>query len=320
VTDVNLGDRGSSRVNADPAKSIGPAAGMTQLATKYGMNIVTGNSAAAVGNADFVVVIVGLTPGDEGEEYAIPAGGDRASLTLPSNQDTLVQQVAALGKPMAVVIETGSIINMPWLGQVPSVVMAWYNGQQGGLGLAQLLFGEANFSGRLPVSWPLEADLPPFKDTGTTTQMDYYIGYRYLDQQGKTPIFPFGHGLSYSSFTYSNLQFGCPSAEKEGVIPVTVDVRNDSSVPGEEVVFAFASFPGSTATRRSVKELKGFRKVALAANETKSVTIPVRVKDLKYWQGDANGQWVVESGLVEFRVGKSAAEADLTLRGSVNIL
>jgi beta-glucosidase len=197
--------------------------------------------------------------------------------------------------------------------------MAWYNGQQGGLGLAQLLFGEANFSARLPVSWPAEADLPPFKDTGTTTQMDYYLGYRDLDQRDVTPIFPFGHGLSYSSFTYSNLQFGCPSAEKDGVIPVTVDVRNDTNVPGEEVVFAFASFPGSTA-RRSVKELKGFRKVALAANETKSVTIPVRVKDLKYWAGDANGQWVIESGPVEFRVGKSAADADLSLRGSVNIL
>jgi len=316
--DVNLGDRGSSRVNPEPGKSIGPSAGFTQVGGSHGINIVTGNTVAAVGNADFVVLIIGLTPGDEGEEYAIPAGGDRASLTLPDNQDALVTQVAALGKPMAVVLETGSIVNMPWLDQVPSVVMAWYSGQQGGLAMAELLFGDANFSGRMPLAWPNERDLPPFK-SGTTTVMDYFLGYRYQDQQEITPIFPYGHGLSYSTFTYSNLQLGCGSADKGAVIPVTVDVKNDSPVAGEEVVFAFVSFPATTA-RRSVKELKGFKKVPLAAGETKSVTIPIRVQDLKYWQGDENGQWLIESGPVRIMVGKSAAPADLTLQGTVNVL
>jgi beta-glucosidase len=319
AVDVALGDRGSSRVNADPAKSIGPFAGLSQVGTEFGINVVTGNTAAAAQNADFVVVVVGLTPGDEGEEYAIPAGGDRASLTLPGAQDQLVQAAAALNKPMVVVIESGGIVNMPWLDQVPAVVMGWYSGQQGGLALADLLFGKVNFSAKLPVSWFREQDLPPFKDSGATTTMSYYLGYRLIDQNNLTPVFPFGHGLSYSSFSYANLQLGCPSAEKDGVVPVSVDVTNTSAVPGEEVVFAFARFPSTTA-RRSKKELKGFTKVALGANETKTVTIPIRVKDLKYWQGDASGQWVVESGPVEFAVGKSAAEADLTLRGTVNVL
>jgi beta-glucosidase len=265
------------------------------------------------------VVVVGLTPGDEGEEYAIPAGGDRSTLTLPAAQDTLIQNVIALGKPMVVVIESGGIVNMPWLAQVPAVVMAWYPGQQGGLALAQLLFGRENFSAKMPVAWPQEADLPPFKDSEFETNMGYFLGYRFLDQQGSTPIFPFGHGLSYSSFSYSNLRLGCPTAAKDGVIPVTVDVRNDSMVPGEEVVFVFVSYPATTA-RRSLKELKGFTKVALGPNETKPVTIRVRVQDLKYWQGDANGQWVVETGPINIRVGRSAAEADLTLQSSVNVL
>jgi beta-glucosidase len=267
-----------------------------------------------------VVVVVGLTPGDEGEEYALPSGGDRSTLTLPDNQDALVQQVAALGKPMVVVIESGGIVNMPWLAQVPAVVMAWYPGQQGGLALAQLLFGQENFSGKMPVAWPQQSDLPVFKDTGTTTEMDYFLGYRYYDENGITPIFPFGHGLSYSSFAYgASLELGCPSADKNGVIPVTVDVTNDSTIAGEEVVFAFVSYPTTTA-RRSEKELKGFAKVRLEPNETRSVTIPIRVQDLKYWQGDASGQWVVESGPVEIMVGGSARDADLTLRGTVNVL
>jgi beta-glucosidase len=319
AVDAPLGDRGSCRVNPDPAQTVGPFAGLSRVAQNYGINVVNGNSAAAAQNADFVVVIVGLTPGDEGEEYAIPAGGDRSTLTLPGNQDALVQQVAALGKPMVVVIESGGIVNMPWLAQVPAAVMAWYPGEQGGLALAELLFGEKNFSGKMPVAWPEESQLPPFKDSATSTAMSYFLGYRYFDQMGLTPIFPYGHGLSYSQFTYSNLQLGCPSAQKDGVIPVSVDVKNETSIPGEETVFVFVSFPETTA-RRSVKELKAFRKVAVGANETVSVTLPLRVKDLKYWQGDANGQWVIESGPVQIMVSKSAADADSSLKGTVNVL
>jgi beta-glucosidase len=285
-----------------------------------GVTVVTGDSAAVVTDAvDFVVVMIGLTPGDEGEEYAIPAGGDRSTLTLPDNQNALVEAVALLNKPMVVVIESGGIIEMPWLADVPAVVMAWYPGQQGGLALAQLLFGEANFTAKMPVAWAQDSQLPPFKDSATETAMGYFLGYRYLDENDLTPVFPFGHGLSYSSFTISDLQLGCPSAEKEGVIPVTVKVTNNTAVAGEETVFAFASFPDTTA-RRSEKELKGFRKVALGPNEAQTVTIPIRVKDLKYWQGDANGQWVIETGRVNIAVGKSAAPADLTLQGSVNVL
>jgi beta-glucosidase len=319
ATEIMVGDRGSSRVNPDPAKTIGPLAGMTREATERGLTVVSGNNAAAAASADFVVLMVGLTAGDEGEEYALASGGDRASLTLPGNQDQLVRDVIDLDKPMVVVVEAGGIVNMPWLADVPAVVMAWYPGQQGGLALAQLLFGEENFSAKLPVSWAEEGDHPPFKDSPEVTTMNYFLGYRYFDQNDIEPIFPFGHGLSYSSFSYGNLQLGCPSAEKDSVIPVTVDVTNNSDVAGEEVVLVFAGFPNTTA-RRSEKELKGFQKVALGPRETKSVTVFIRARDLKYWQGDANGTWVVESGPVDLMVGKSGADADLTLRGQVNVL
>ncbi len=316
AVDQPIGDRGSSRVNPDPAQVVGPAAGITAAAMKSNITVTTGNTAAAAANADFVVVMVGLTPGDEGEEYAIQAGGDRASLSLPAMQDALVTQVAALNKPMVVVIQSGGIVNMPWLEQVPSVVMAFYPGMRGGQALGQLLFGEANFGGKMPVAWPKESDLPPFKDTATTTKMDYFLGYRYLDKNNITPIFPFGHGLSYTNFTFANLQVPCTDVTKNGVVNVTVDITNNTAVKGDATAFLFVSYPGSTA-RRSVKELKGFYRVSLDGNQGKRVTIPLRIADLKYWNGDATGSWVVESGDVNIMVGPDAG--NLTLMATLPV-
>jgi beta-glucosidase len=316
AVDQPLGDRGSSRVNADPAKTTGPTAGLTAVGASHGITVVSGNSASAVGDADFVVVMVGLTPQHESEEYASPNGGDRQNFSLPGNQNQLVSDVAALGKPMVVVIEAGSMIDMPWLSQVPAVVMAWYPGQRGGQALAQLLLGEANFSGKLPFTWATGWDQLPTFNQGTTTSMSYYLGYRYFDQNNLTPLYPYGHGLSYSTFSYSNLQVACSDVTKNGVINVHVDIANTSPVAGEEVAFLFVSYP-STSARRSKKELKGFYKVQLDGNQAKRITIPLRVADLKYWDMNSNS-WVVESGPVQIMVGPSSA--DLPLTDTVQVL
>jgi beta-glucosidase len=316
ATDQPLGDRGSSRVNSDPAKTTGPAAGIMAAAGRHGVQVVSGNSAAAVGDADFVVVVVGLTPEQEGEEYSIPSGGDRATFALPGGQNDLITSVAALGKPFVVVIESGSVIDMPWLAQTPAVVMAWYPGQSGGLALGRLLFGETNFSGKMPVTWAGYNDYPPFKGSGAETTMDYFLGYRYFDQNAKTPLFYFGHGLSYSTFVYSNLQVPCSDVTKNGVVNVTVDIENTSMVPGDEVAFLFVSFP-SAARRPNLaagyKELKSFYKVRLDGGQKKRITLPLRIADLKYWSGGATGQWVVESGAHKVMVGPSAKPSDLML-------
>jgi beta-glucosidase len=320
ATDQPLGDRGSSRVNSDPAKTTGPTAGITAAAMRNGATVVSGNSAAAVADADFVVVVVGLTPGDEGEEYAIPSGGDRANFQLSGSQNQLVTSVAALGKPFVVVIQSGSVIEMPWLAMTPAVVAAWYPGQAGGAALGQLLFGEANFSGKLPVTWGNYADYGPFKDSNTSTNMGYFLGYRRFDQMGLTPLYYFGHGLSYSTFTYSNLQVPCSDVTKNGVVNVTVDIQNTSMVPGEEVAFLFVGFPSAarrTGLAAGYKELKGFYKVQLDAMQAKRITIPLRVADLKYWSGGATGSWMVESGMHTIMVGPSAKPADLMLRDTL---
>jgi beta-glucosidase len=267
---------------------------------------------AAAQTADFVVVVAGLTPEDEGEEYT--GAGDRSNFSLDGKhgstaQNNLITAVAALKKPMVVVLEGGSVIDMPWLASVPAVVMAWYPGQMGGKAIGQLLFGDVNFSGKLPITWPAKwADEPTF-NAGASTTMDYYLGYRHFDKNNITPLFPFGHGLSYTTFKYSNLQVPCSDVTKNGVVNVKVDVTNSGMAKGDETVMLFAGYPGTTA-RRSIKELKGFYRVSLDPGQTKQVTIPVRVSDLKYYDATAKA-WTVASGPVEFQVGPSAANLPL---------
>lgn len=320
TTNVRTGDLGSSRVFADPAKSVGPFAGI-QAAAGAGITVTRGNTAAAAANADFVVVIAGLTPLDEGEEYT--GAGDRSTFALDGKanagvQNALIAAVAALKKPMVVVLEGGATIDMPWLASVPAVVMAWYPGMTGGKALGDLLMGTSNFSGKLPFSWAAFVDEPTFIGPNNVTAMDYYIGYRYFDKNNKKPQFPFGFGLSYTTFAYSNLQVPCSDVPKDGVVNVSVDVANTGTKAGDEVVFLFVSYPSAGTVRRPIKELKGFTRVSLAAPDpanpangsAKRVTIPLRVADLKYWD-TAGAKWDVQTGPVQVMVGTSSDKLTL---------
>ncbi|MEP7052645.1 MAG: glycoside hydrolase family 3 C-terminal domain-containing protein, partial [Pseudomonadota bacterium] len=259
---------------------------------------------------------------DEGEEYTItPEDSDRgASLALDGKkpmptQNSYIKAIAALGKPMVVVLEGGSVIDLSSFGaSVPAIVMAWYPGQSGGAALGSLLFGKANFSGKLPVTWPASlADEPPFNGNGNTTQMSYYLGYRWFDNQKKTPLYAFGHGLGYSTFEYSNLQVPCMTVTKGGVVTVTVDVKNTGTMDGDETVFLFASWPGSTVPTRGAgyKELKGFTRATIPAGMTARVPIPVRVSDLNYWD-TASSAWKIDAGAVQVMVGPSSDKLTLT--------
>jgi beta-glucosidase len=308
ATDVRLGDLGSSRVFADPAKSSGPFAGI-QAQAPSGVTVVNGNSASAAANADFIVAVAGLTPQDEGEEYT--GAGDRTNFDLdgktassqPGPQNTLINSLIALNKPMVVVLEGGSVINMPWLSSVKAVVMAFYPGQQGGNALGQLLFGKANFGGKLPFTWPNQwSDEPPF-GSGTLTD-DYHVGYAWFDNKNTTPLYAFGHGLSYTTFKYANLFVPCSTVTSNGVVNVTTDITNTGTVAGDETAFLFVSFPGSTV-RHPAKMVKGFYRVSLMPGETKRITFPVRVSDLKYWDMSSSG-WVHPTGQVQVQVGPSA--------------
>jgi len=360
ATDVRTGDLGSSRVYPDPAKSVGPFAGLCLASggtvsasgtscTGGSVNVTTatndsqgGMSAvtSAVSNADFVVVMAGLTPQDEGEEYTNASDRNASGscttgvscLALDAKQGSpyqgiqnqLIKQVAASGKPMVVVLEGGSVIDMtPWLSSVPAVVIAWYPGQRGGEAIGDLLWGEVNgvsynFGGKLPITWGHESDYgDPFDGSGGKTPFDYYIGYRYFDHNGFTPVFPFGAGLSYTTFALSNLQLGCSSLVQGAVLPVVVNITNTGTVAGDDTVMVFVSFPTTTVQRRvGQKELKGFARVSLAPGEAKQVTIPVRLSDLDYFQADSptatTGHWAVEGGPIKIMVTDGSQNSDGT--------
>lgn len=326
ATDMNTGDMGSSRVFSEPKDSVSPFQGMHDVGVARGLkdtDIWSGSTAADVKDADFVVVVVGLTPGDEGEEYT--KAGDRtkgfgldAKRTDLNLQNNLVTSVAATGKPMVVIVEAGSIVDMPWLDQVPAVVMAWYAGMRGGEALAQLLWGDVNFSGKLPFTWGHQvSDFELLKADNGATSFDYYVGYSRFDHYNISPLFPFGYGLSYTTFKYDDLELGCTDMSEGGILPVYVTVENTGNVAGDEIAMVWVSFPDSKAKRRPPKELKGFARVSLAAGETKKVLIPVRLKDLDYYDQDSN-QWVVEDGTLNIMVGGSSTNP-FPLTGTVKV-
>jgi beta-glucosidase len=321
ATDPAFGDRGGSAVNGDPARAVGPFAGIQAAAGAR--QVTSGNSAAAAMNADAVVVVVGYTPADEGEEFTILDGGDRKSLDLPPGHNEFVASVLDLMKPTVIIVESGSIVNLPWLTHAnphQATIWAGYPGLRGGAALGKLLFGAANFSGKMPMAWPTqsELDLMKFKDSETSTTMGYFFGYREYDRrkaagQAVSLVFPFGHGLTYARFEYSKLVAPCQTATKDAILEVSVDIENTSQVDGDEVAMLFVKpppKPSAITGARPVKELKSFARVSVPAGQKKTAQLPLRIRDLRRWEGDASGKWVVDSGTYTLLVGKNADDAE----------
>ncbi len=212
--------------------------------------------------ADVVVMFLGLSPRLEGEEMKVKvegfSGGDRVRLGIPRVQEALLQHVSALGKPVVLVLLNGSAVAVNWAREhVPAIVELWYPGQAGGSALADVLFGDYNPGGRLPVTfYKSEDQLPPFDDYSMKGRT-----YRYFEGE---PLFPFGYGLSYTTFTYRNLQ--APDEARAGSpVKVSVEVENSGKRAGDEVVQLYVKHPGV------VRELQGFERVPLGAGEHKTV-------------------------------------------------
>jgi len=194
--------------------------------------------------------------------------------------------------------------------------MAWYPGMRGGEALAQLLWGEANFGGKLPFTWGRQvSDFEELKADNGATSFDYYVGYSHFDHNKISPLFPFGYGLSYTTFKYKDVQLGCSTMSEGGILPVLVTVENTGPAAGDEIVMVWVSYP-DTKARRPQKELRGFTRVSLNSGESKQVLIPIRLKDLDYFDQTTN-QWVVETGNINIMVGGNSTE--LPLSGTVAI-
>lgn len=310
---ANLGDVGSSAVT--PSRAVTPVAG---IAARYGADRVThlptdvldDAALAQLAAADAAVVVVGLTADDEGENIPGRPGGDRETLALSPAHEALIAAVAAASPRVIVVVEGGSAVTMSaWVDDVEAVVVAWYPGQEGGTALAELLAGDVNPSGRLPLSIPVdEADLPPFDHTSLAVTYDLWHGYRWLDRVQIEPRFPFGFGLSYGDVTYEAIAIADDTLGAGDVVEVTVTIGSVDRI-GDEVVQLYVE-PPPGAAERAVRELRGFARVALTPAGTATARFEVPVASLARWDADAD-RWVVDPGSYVVRAGSSSRSLPL---------
>jgi beta-glucosidase len=323
---ANLGDIGSS--NVSPSYTVTPLAGIREQAPEAAITHIADlpfseDDSATIANADVAIVVVGLTAQDEGEDLIV-FGGDRVGMSLPRNQDTLIASVAALNPHTIVVLEGGSAITMdPWIDRVSAVLMAWYPGLEGGHAIANVLFAAANPltgrlspSGKLPITFPrAESDLPPFINDLNEVTYDYYHGYRYVDRHEIEPLFPFGFGLSYTSFAYANLSLSSSEIAADGTVDLSFDVMNTGDFAGQEVAQLYVSYTGSRVDR-PLRDLKGFARIAVAPGATQRVTLPLRAADLAFYDV-ATRTWVVEP--ITYTVAIGASSRDIRLEGTVTV-
>ena len=253
-------------------------------------------------DADAAVVVVGIT---EGEGY------DRASLDLPASEERLISAIAGTGKPTIVVLLNGNAITMKnWIDTVAAVVEAWYPGEEGGNAVADVLFGDYNPGGKLPLTFPqFVGQVPLYYNTKPTGR-----GYDYSDMSGR-PLFPFGYGLSYTTFTYSNLGIEPSTAPIGQKVRIRCELQNQGDRRGDEVVQLYLHDPVASVTR-PVKELKGFQRVTLEPGQKVTVIFEIANEDLEFL--NERMKPVVEQGTIEVLLGSSSE--DIRLRSNFELV
>jgi len=251
----------------------------------------------AAAKADLVIVVAGLSARVEGEEMNVHAdgfaGGDRTSLDLPAPQQELLERIHAVGKPVVLVLMSGSALSVNWADdKIPAILEAWYPGEEGGTAVAEVLAGDVNPSGRLPVTWYKSTEqLPPFDDYSMAKRT-----YRYFDGE---PLYPFGYGLSYTSFAYSNARVDQGNVSADGAATVSVEVANIGAMAGDEVAQMYVTHSGVGGA--PLRALHGVQRVHLDLGQKKTVTFTLRDRDLSIV--DEAGKHRIVPGLVDVWVG-----------------
>ncbi|MEM8534050.1 MAG: glycoside hydrolase family 3 C-terminal domain-containing protein [Chloroflexota bacterium] len=320
-TKANIGDHGSSRVRAPYV--ITPYQGLRAALTDDveidcydGTNIHTATDMAAKANC--AVVVVGYSHNDEGEYLGFLGGGDRISLRLSAQEEALIHAVVRTNPNTIVVLIGGSaIITETWRTKVPAIVMAWYPGMEGGHAIADILCGKVNPSGKLPCIFPASEEHLPYFDSQTESiEYGYYHGYKLADKYQYQPAFPFGFGLSYTTYTYTNLAIQNDELHMGDTLSVSMDVTNTGNRAGEEIVQMYIGYEDS-AVDRPQKELRGFQRIQIKAGATERVTLSVPIQQLAYYDPNRK-DWVVEPITYNVYVGPSSSDADL-LRGRFQV-
>jgi beta-glucosidase len=307
--------------SSEPPYSVTPVAGVKDkvgagVNVRYELGTDVNAAVALAKSSDVAIVCVGNNPNQNNRWNQINddsegrEGRDRVNITLGSGQEELVKQVLAANPKTVVVLKSSFPYAINWTQEnVPAILHMAHNSQEEGNALADVLFGDHNPAGRLVQTWPKSLDqLPPM--------MDYNIrnGRTYMYFKGE-PLYPFGFGLSYTTFTYGNLKTSAASLSKDGSIAVSVDVTNTGKRAGDEVVQLYVKHLNSKV-ERPTQELKGFKRVSIGAGERRTVEIPLQAKSIAYWDVDRHA-FVVEVEKIEIRVGGSSA--DIRLKGTIDV-
>ena len=315
---VELAGGGSGTVTSSntiwPITGIQNVLGTSKVTYTPGNDNGTANIPQAVAAAKAATDAIIYVNAAEGEET------DLTTLDLSSTDETMIQQVAAANPNTIVVINSGSPVVMPWLNNVAGVFENWYGGQETGAAMAALIFGTANPSGKLPVTFPSSLSQVPAQtqaqwpgtSTGVTFSEGVNIGYRWYQSQNITPAFAFGFGLSYTKFGFSNLNVGAFNAN--GTATVTATVTNTGSVAGADVAQLYVGDPA--ASQDPPNQLRGFQRVTLNPGQSGTVSFPITIHDLASWSGTDN-QWEAHAGSYAIRVGD--ASSNLPLTGSTSL-
>ena len=307
--------------SSSPLVAIRAKAPTASVVFNDGADLAT--AAALAASSDVAIVFVSQWESE---------GMDLVDLSFPNNQDSLVSAVATANPHTVVVLENGGPQLMPWLANVSAVLEAWYPGQKGGDAIANVLFGTVNPSGKLPISFPASVDdlprptipIPNPPDSTAPFDVDYTIegfnvGYKWFDVTGAKPLFPFGFGLSYTTFSISNLQL-TPDAPVTNGFQVSFNVQNTGGIVGAEVAQVYLGFPSGTG--EPPKRLVQWKKVSLQAGAQQQVTITIDANDsshpLSIWSTASNG-WIVPNGDYTVYVGNSSAFSDLAVAGTFHV-
>ena len=283
---------------------------------------LTAEAVAKAKNADVVIFIGGLNKSD----YQDCEGHDRKAYGLPYGQDQLVEALVRANPNLVYVNISGNAVAMPWVEKVPAIVQGWFIGSEAGEALASVLAGDVNPSGKLPFTWYARLEDCGAHATGSypgtwregqqiideTYKEDLFVGYRWTDKQNIKPLFPFGYGLSYTTFEISNLRADKREMTADGKLTVTVDVRNTGSVAGAEVLQLYIS-DSKSSQPRPVKELKGFKKVSLAPGEKQQVDFTIDRSALSFYD-ETTGDWTAEPGEFVVTVNNSSAPTKNNIR------
>jgi beta-glucosidase len=273
------------------------------------------DAVALAQRSDMVLIFAGMP------EHYETEGNDRPHMDLPGRQDELIRAVVAANPKTIVVLNAGSPVAMPWIAETPAVVEAYYPGMEAGNAIANILLGDVNPSGKLTETFPVRlADSPAYINTARpgTRQIEYgegiFVGYRYYDERGVEPLFPFGHGLSYTTFEYGPLD--APAEGKVGeTIEVSLTVKNSGTREGKEAVQLYVA-DKECSEPRPPKELKGFAKVSLKPGETQTVKFTLDARAFSFYDAHAR-QWTAEPG--EFELLAGASSRDIRSRATVTL-